>query len=348
MNAVRRTEPTPLYHQVYTHILKEIVPKLEDGSPLPTDDELAAGLGVSKGTVRLAFNRLEREGIVARIAGRGTFLTEDYRMRLRHVRVGIVFPASAEAVKEILVDNWLLHMEVLNGLFEASAGLNATCALVAEESIEPATSAAFDGFIVYPNVQPTTVSKIARPFVRLEYVMDFLSGFELVAAHAAARGFSRIGYIGFIHEGRIERIRDTLARTGGGSVADSDIVVCGGTAREGYDACGELLTRGADFDCIICSTDLRATGVLSRLKDEGLPVPGQVSVYGFDGIPQSAVTKPPLTTCAFDFRLPGRIAMSQIRAVLDGWHAATYIPPKGTIIERGSTRSIVEPMTHGG
>jgi DNA-binding LacI/PurR family transcriptional regulator/DNA-binding transcriptional regulator YhcF (GntR family) len=339
MSAVRRSEPTPLYHQVYTHILKDIVPKLEDGSPLPTDDELAGSLGVSKGTVRLSFNRLEREGIVTRIAGRGTFLTEDYRMRLRHVRVGIVFPSSKESVQEILIDNWMLHMEVLNGLFEASGNLNATCSLVPEDSIVPASSEAFDGFIVYPSVRQFHVARIARPFIRLEYVMDHVSGFELIAAHAAALGFSRIGYIGFTCEGRIERVRETLARAGDQSIDQSDIVVCDGTMQDGYAACSELLGRRSDFDCIICSTDLRAIGVLSRLKDEGIPVPERISVYGFDGIPQAATTVPSLTTCSFDWRYPGKVAMSQIRAVLDGWHATTYIPLKGTIIERGSTRN---------
>ena len=49
-------------------------------------------------------------------------------------------------------------------------------------------------------------------------------------------------------------------------------------------------------DALICANDFLALSVLNTLKGMGLSVPGDVMVTGFDGIPQSAVVEPSLTT----------------------------------------------------
>lgn len=64
----------PLYHRVYVILLQ----KISDGSypagePMPSEDELAQAFGVSRVTIRKAMERLEREGLVLRQRGRGTF-----------------------------------------------------------------------------------------------------------------------------------------------------------------------------------------------------------------------------------------------------------------------------------
>ena len=64
----------PLYHRVYVVLLQRITGgSFPDGSPMPGEDELAAGFGVSRVTIRKAIERLEREGLVLRQRGRGTF-----------------------------------------------------------------------------------------------------------------------------------------------------------------------------------------------------------------------------------------------------------------------------------
>lgn len=64
----------PLYHRVYVILLQ----KISDGSypagePIPSEDELAQTFSVSRVTIRKAMERLEREGLVLRQRGRGTF-----------------------------------------------------------------------------------------------------------------------------------------------------------------------------------------------------------------------------------------------------------------------------------
>lgn len=53
-------------------------------------------------------------------------------------------------------------------------------------------------------------------------------------------------------------------------------------------------------DAIVCCTDTMAMGVLNLLWAEGYHVPDDVSVVGYDDIPEAAVTVPPLTTVHAD------------------------------------------------
>jgi len=66
----------PLYMRVKEAILKPIVSgELRPGDRLPTEDELMRSHRVSRITVRQALELLERDGLVERFAGKGTFVT---------------------------------------------------------------------------------------------------------------------------------------------------------------------------------------------------------------------------------------------------------------------------------
>ena len=65
----------PLYRRVYDTIIARIVGgELRAGAMLPSEVDLGAELGVSQGTARRALAELERNGVVERRQGRGTFV----------------------------------------------------------------------------------------------------------------------------------------------------------------------------------------------------------------------------------------------------------------------------------
>jgi DNA-binding LacI/PurR family transcriptional regulator len=64
----------------------------------------------------------------------------------------------------------------------------------------------------------------------------------------------------------------------------------------GYDVVKELLSRTRDFTAISCFNDITAVGAIRAIQDEGLSVPGDISVIGFDDIVSAAFLKPSLTT----------------------------------------------------
>lgn len=64
----------PLYHRVYLLLLQSISDRsFPPDQPMPAETELSLQLGVSRITLRAALDRLEREGLVRRQRGRGTF-----------------------------------------------------------------------------------------------------------------------------------------------------------------------------------------------------------------------------------------------------------------------------------
>jgi DNA-binding LacI/PurR family transcriptional regulator len=107
------------------------------------------------------------------------------------------------------------------------------------------------------------------------------------------------------------------------------------TADSGY-AAGSGLDPATT--AVICGNDQMALGLMHALADLGRAVPGDVSVVGFDDIPESAHCLPPLTTVHQDFEEVGRRAVDDLVARIEGRvpdpAALTVIP---TLVVRSST-----------
>lgn len=109
------------------------------------------------------------------------------------------------------------------------------------------------------------------------------------------------------------------------------------TADSGYEAGRSLVRRpggggAADlgFTAVFSSNDQMALGVIHAFREAGLDVPGDVSVAGFDDIPEAAHFWPPLTTVRQDFARLGKrcVAMlvDAIRAAGDSREPAVVEP----------------------
>ena len=77
------------------------------------------------------------------------------------------------------------------------------------------------------------------------------------------------------------------------------------SAEGGYRAARKLLETKARFSGIVAANDQMALGVLEGFAEAGVSVPGDVSVIGFDNMPESRYFRPPLTTVHHDFDLLG-------------------------------------------
>jgi GntR family transcriptional regulator len=72
-----RSSPVPLYFQLARLLTEEIAKgDWKPGARLPSEPELGDRFSVSRATVRLAIQRLESEGLLRRVRGRGTFVSD--------------------------------------------------------------------------------------------------------------------------------------------------------------------------------------------------------------------------------------------------------------------------------
>jgi len=93
--------PGPLYAQIAKGVKREISEgRLRPGQLLPSFRALAEDLLVSLITVKRAYEELEREGIIYRKQGLGTFVSDDGTARNREVKRGRAERLMAEAVRE--------------------------------------------------------------------------------------------------------------------------------------------------------------------------------------------------------------------------------------------------------
>jgi len=80
----------------------------------------------------------------------------------------------------------------------------------------------------------------------------------------------------------------------------------------------ELLSRADRPTAVFAGNDLSAIGTMEAAQEMGLDVPGDVSVIGFDDIPEAARTTPPLSTVRQPIQLMGSAAVELLIALMDG------------------------------
>lgn len=86
----------------------------------------------------------------------------------------------------------------------------------------------------------------------------------------------------------------------------------------GYEAMIGLLRSGRPFDAVICVNDAIAVGVLRALRSNGLSVPGDVAISGFDNTDESEFTLPSLTSVSPHQEEMVAAAVSMLLSRLDG------------------------------
>jgi DNA-binding LacI/PurR family transcriptional regulator len=109
--------------------------------------------------------------------------------------------------------------------------------------------------------------------------------------------------------------------------------------RSGYEA-GQILCRVPELTAVFVANDQMALGVMRALREHGRRVPEDVSLVGFDDIPESAYFAPPLTTVRQPFDAMGRRSLQMLVSQIESGRSAgerVVIAPE--LVVRDSTTS---------
>ena len=169
---------------------------------------------------------------------------------------------------------------------------------------------------------------------------DNAAGARLAVERLLAAGHRQIAFIGDTggtQQQFRERYEGYRAAMKSAGLATMDPVFRAGQTRaeQGLASVAALIGSKASFDAIFCSCDALAFGVLEGLRENGLAVPEDVGVIGFDGLGGGAHSSPPLTTVEPDFRRAGILLAEWAMGVAS---ASTQSRAPVRLVERASVR----------
>ena len=129
---------------------------------------------------------------------------------------------------------------------------------------------------------------------------DNLAGAVLATSYLIELGHRRIALLGGRPDLESARLREQgfrQAMAGAGLPVDESLVVVGGYRPETTEGpARDLLGRDDRPTAVFATNDLSAIRTMEVAAELGLSVPDDLSVIGFDNVPESALTDPPLTT----------------------------------------------------
>ena len=187
-----------------------------------------------------------------------------------------------------------------------------------------------DGVIV---VTPTTTSfPTASPVVVVDpnvethdcpaVIATNRDGALTAVEYLISLGHRRIGFIGGRSElqsavRRLLGYKDGLARAG--IPLEPDLIQTGDYSRKaGFAGTQRLLNLSDPPTAIFASNDQSATGAIKAVLEAGLRVPDDISVVGFDNVPEAAYAHPRLTTVDQSIDKMGYIATEMLISLIEG------------------------------
>ncbi|HEY8590505.1 MAG TPA: LacI family DNA-binding transcriptional regulator [Naasia sp.] len=218
------------------------------------------------------------------------------------------------------------------GYSVVTANLRGTDAAAIVEALDHLLDQAAEGLVVIAP-QQRVFDAIGTLSIRVPYVTlqsteheetHALSVDQIMGARLATRHLLELGHRSIYHltgpQDWIEaeaRMRGFLAEMSDWDVPTTAPILGDWTADFGYRAGRELL-RYRDFTAVFSSNDQMALGFLHAIRESGLDCPADISIVGFDDIPEAAHFAPPLTTVRQDFPELGRRCVALLLGQLEG------------------------------
>jgi DNA-binding LacI/PurR family transcriptional regulator len=215
-----------------------------------------------------------------------------------------------------------------------------------------------DGVFLAPVYRIATESRIYQdlfsrhiPTVLLGHVAPFCAQFMGIAAddhlasYSAAQHLLKLGHkrIAFLAgppaapwaQLRFEGYRRAL-REAGMDVDEKLVFQAGRSVEEGAKAAGQMINESSDATAVQASSDPVAIGCAQALLQQGLKIPGDLSITGFGNIPMGEYFQVPLTTVSQPKYRLGLAAVAAMQQLLHE-HRPESKPLPAELVIRAST-----------
>lgn len=317
-----------------------------------TIQDLSDHLNLSKGTVSRALNKYPdiAKSTQLRVANAAQKLGYRPSSHAQAIRTGLV--KSVGLVLNVAGEN--AHKpflsDFLNGISQRLGEDDWTLVVATAQSDEHSIEVhsrlvaeqKVDGFILPrtkihdPRVE--LLKSKGMPFVLYGRVADTAkcpwfdvaseNAMEQAVARLHAFGHQRIAYIGGHADNNFELLRRDGYLIGLAKAkieTDESLIVEGAmSVEQGFRAARNLLSLPVPPTAIVCALDRAALGACRAASSLGLYVGRDISVIGYDGMPEGAYATPPLTTFAVDSKVAGTRLADIILKVIRGADADSF------------------------
>jgi DNA-binding LacI/PurR family transcriptional regulator len=204
--------------------------------------------------------------------------------------------------------------------------------------VAPLVSAA-EAIIALPSYLPVVVVQGGPESGVPEVIVDHESGARQATEHLLRLGHRTVWHVsgpeGWIETSqRVAGWRKALDAAG---AKVPEVLAGDWSSRSGYLA-GRRLAQLRSVSAVFVANDHMSLGVLRALQEGGRRVPEDVSIVGFDDIPEAAYITPPLTTIRQDFAEVGRRSLRLMLAQLaSGARIESKVVVPAQIVVRQST-----------
>lgn len=308
-----------------------------------TLEQIAKQSGVSRSTVSRVVRNHEsvspavRQRVIEVIKETG-YQPNAAARSLAGQRTNVIGLVIAESAQSLFTDAY--YPMLIQGVTQATNDYEQTLTLFLfhnradEEKLSPRLirNQLVDGLIVTgTRIDDPLVPRLLKsdvPFVlvgrhedpRVNFIdVDNVAGSQAAVSYLTRLGHSRIGIITGTMQNRsaIDRCEGyKQALRSRGIPIDDRIVVEGNfTEHSGFVGMNRLIEQ--NVDAVFVSSDGMAIGALRAAREAGKAVPADIAIVGFDDLPTSGNTQPPLTTVRQSVRRMGAMAVETLLDILE-------------------------------
>lgn len=188
-----------------------------------------------------------------------------------------------------------------------------------------------DGIIIKPAQEDSTqYNNFKIPTVLISHIdeehsnyidIENIQGGYIAGKHIAECGYENIAFIGGYENATSTKLRLKGFQKGlkeQGVELDSSFIRFGNySIKNGYNSLQKMIDEKKVPGAVFCGNDLIAFGVLQKAEEEGIKVPEELGVVGFDDGVMAALPQIKLTTVAQPAEKMGRLATEMLISMID-------------------------------
>ncbi len=341
---LNKESPIPLHVQLLNELRRAILTgELQPHTRVPSEPELLEMLNISRTTIRQAWQAAEDEGLLYRVRGKGTYVAESGGARTSQL-VGFLIPGFRDAFDSQLLSGAERYLQergyrLMFAHTDREVGEeNRLMREMWQEGVLwfllwPAMSQGQARFLEQSKSIPVVF--MDRPIEGLGYpcvAAEHYRGAVQAMQHLLDLNHTHIGFVARPHlrlwsvAERLRAYNDTLRAAGlepGQPILVGESAELGTRPTEQYyraargqeiEQLRAVLRQPGRPTALFAMNDLMALQIIRAAKLEGLKIPDDLSLVGFDDLEIVSHTEPPLTTVAQD---PIRVGAEAARHLLE-------------------------------